>query len=131
MQSPKDSGLTKWRLLPACYAPEMKPVFARLRKDHESLSQIGSDFHAMIKNLGGGEVIERTTLIKSVEDFLNIQRNHMNFEKGQIFPHVKALVSEAVFDDIEQEYLASVDPLFGAKVENYFERIQQDIENHG
>ena len=106
---------------------DMKSLFEKLRRDHVLLAAAGKEFHDMMGNLCAGEVMERAQIIGELEKFINLQRQHMNLEEGTIFPQARSSLSKADIEEIEAEYAASVDPVFGPKVEKYFERIRQAI----
>ena len=108
-------------------APDMKPQFEKLRSDHVALASVGKEFHEMMDNLCSGQVMQRAELVAEIEKFIDVQREHMNLEEGKIFPEAKSSLSKTNIDEIEAEYEASVDPIFGPKVEKYFEQIRQAI----
>ena len=108
-------------------APDMRPSFEKLRSDHIALSAVGKEFHALMDRLCAGQVLERAQIVAEMEKFLDVQRSHMNLEEGEIFPEAKASLSKANIDEIAAEYEASIDPVFGPKVEEYFDRIREAI----
>lgn len=108
-------------------SPDMKAQFEKLRSEHRELAQEGARFHHTAEKLCAGEVVERAMIIEELAKFLNLQRDHMDFEEGEVFPGARASLNRASIAEIEAEYSASVDPIFGKKVENYYECIREAI----
>ena len=108
-------------------APDMKPDFEKLRSDHARLASVGKEFHELMDNLCAGEVMQRAEIVSEIEKFIDVQREHMNLEEGKIFPEARSSLSKTNIDEIEAEYEASIDPIFGPKVEKYFEQIREAI----
>lgn len=107
--------------------PDMKSEFDRLRKDHQTLAREGEKFHHSIEKICAGEVQQRTVIINEIDNFVRLQRAHMDLEEGKIFPRAKAGLSAINFDEIEADYLATLDPIFSDKIEDYYERIREAI----
>ncbi|MGR8949342.1 MAG: hemerythrin domain-containing protein [Gammaproteobacteria bacterium] len=108
-------------------APDMKPEFEKLRSDHKKLAEEGVRFHQITEQLCAGEVLERSVIVKELAAFLRLQRDHMDLEEGHVFPGARASLNSTNIEEIEAEYSASVDPIFGEKLESYYESIREAI----
>lgn len=109
------------------FSPDMKPDFEKLRADHVALAEIGKSFHEMMDNLCAGQVMERAELVSEIDKFVSAQREHMNIEEAKIFPEARAHLDKTNFDEIQTAYESNLDPVFGPKLEKYFERIREAI----
>ncbi len=108
-------------------SPALKNRFAALRTDHESLGSLGEKFYAMLDAVCAGQIVERQALVDAVQEFLDLQRQHMNTEESDIFPHARACLDGTDIAAIEAEHAALDDPLFGAEMDDYFARLHETI----
>lgn len=111
---------------------DMKQTIARLRSDHESMTQQSVDlYERMLEQKEVQSVRELKKLAKEILEYSELQREHMALEEQEIFlPSQKAL-SRVDWEQIEEEVKAKRDPIFGGRVSsrylNLLERYLNDF----
>ena len=106
---------------------EMEDRVALLRDDHADLSELAQQFELLLIEVVSGGIVERDALTQATEAFLNGQREHMNKEEKTILPEAEKRLDERAIAGIEAAYDAANDPLFGSKVDEYYERLNSAI----
>ena len=63
------------------------------------------------------------------EDYTSMLSNHMDMEESQIFPRIRAVLTEDDWTDIIHEIQPPNDPLFGAEVEKRYQELFHAISD--
>ena len=68
-----------------------------------------------------------------LEQFIVLQQRHMDFEEGQVFPELRAKLTEDDWRHLEQnwQHRKADDPLFGREVAERFRELSERLHlNH-
>jgi len=101
-----------------------------LRKQHEELPATTIKFQEMLDTaINGLEFISRDDLVKSIQDFIELEWEHMNLEESVIFPLINKTLEDKDWDFLEKSIKADTDPLFNDHVEETFQNLYQSINS--
>jgi len=98
----------------------------RLLDEHKILSESTREFRQTLEGIMGDAVTSRDTVEQRGEEFIAMQRRHLNAEEGQVFPLVNQVLSEQDLAAIDAS-LAGEDPLFGESSDAHYQTLYEHI----
>ena len=104
-------------------------VANRLHEEHARLLDAGTELKEMVEMILMDAVIPLDQFVARLEQFIEQQEAHMNYEEGVIFPHLRDSLTEDDWRHLEQlwQNRAINDPLFGAEVSQHFQALAKQL----
>lgn len=104
-------------------------VANRLHEEHARLLEAGTELKEMVEMILLDAVIPLDQFTARLEQFIEQQEAHMNYEEGVIFPHLRDSLTEDDWRHLEQlwQNRAINDPLFGAEVSQHFQALSRQL----
>ncbi len=110
-------------------AEKWADVVNALLAEHQSIPAVTTEFSSMLEAaVNGSSIIGRNELKQKIQDFIDIQREHMEKEEKTIFPLIEKNLNEQDWADVESGLVKADDPLFGDKVEACYDNLYQLIK---
>ncbi|MGE0485934.1 MAG: hemerythrin domain-containing protein [Gammaproteobacteria bacterium] len=70
----------------AARANELAPELTTLRSEHEKIGMLGHRLHDLLKAATAGQMVSRDAIVAACEEFLDVQRRHLDVEEAHLFP---------------------------------------------
>lgn len=104
-------------------------VANRLHEEHARLLEAGTELKEMVEMILMDAVIPLDEFTVRLEQFIDQQEAHMNYEEGVIFPHLRDSLTEDDWRQLEQLWhnRAISDPLFGIEVSQHFQALAKQL----
>lgn len=104
-------------------------VANRLHEEHARLMEAGTELKEMVEMILMDAVIPLDEFTVRLEQFIEQQEAHMNYEEGVIFPHLRDSLTEDDWRHLEQLWhnRAINDPLFGIEVSQHFQALAKQL----
>ena len=101
-----------------------------LLDEHARLPGITIDFYGLLDGvINGGAIISQQELVSKIQEFIDIERDHINKEEGSLFPIINKTLQEADWVVVEQGNFDVLDPLFGEHVVEHYRKLYQAVTN--
>lgn len=108
---------------------QAKDVLETLLHQHDSMPSTTTDFQEMLRNAAhGGSIIDKQTLKSRLDEFIRLQKIHMDLEEEKLFPLINEVLSDQDWAALEQGISDAKDPLFGDKILDHYQKLYQCIE---
>ncbi|MEG0006411.1 hemerythrin domain-containing protein [Aeromonas lusitana] len=104
-------------------------VANRLHEEHAKLLEAGTELKEMVEMILMDAVIPLDQFTARLEQFIEQQEAHMNYEEAVIFPHLRDSLTEDDWRHLEQVWQnrAANDPLFGAEISQHFQALAKQL----
>jgi len=100
-----------------------------IMEQHDSMPTATVEFQDMIDNVAHGEhIIDKETLKSTLDEFIALQKSHMDIEEEKLFPLINDALGESDWAALEQTISDAKDPLFGDKILDHYQKLFQCIE---
>ena len=101
----------------------------RLKHEHELVVVAGKELTELVEMILMDAVIPLEQFTAKLEQFIEQQEAHMNYEEGVIFPHLRDSLTEDDWRHLEQlwQNRAINDPLFGVEVSQHFQALAKQL----
>jgi hemerythrin-like domain-containing protein len=108
--------------------PELSGGFERIGLEHRGIAEQGLKLRDQLVLIDAGAMLRRSAVVADALRYVNGLRSHMQWEELDLFRRVEQLIRDghALLDEVA--YPARPDPLFGARVEQRFQRLFKSIE---
>lgn len=110
---------------------EAGALAAELVGEHELGEKLTREMAAAIGNVAQGAEIPRPLFERLAREYLDFNRRHMEKEEAQFLPLAEAALSAEDWAAIEAALSAPEDPLFGARVEERYRRLLENMLGAG
>ena len=111
---------------------EGSDIVDNLLNDHQHIPMVTLEFQQILYSASNGSlIIKRDELSKKITHFIDIQRTHLNTEEEKLFPLINKTLKDSDWAEIEAAVQEKSDPLFGKKVEESYESLDQTIKDQG
>ncbi len=115
---------------------EAADIVEQLQQDHQKLPSKTIELHKLFEAAANSVVlISREEIKKEAQDFLEMQKKHLNLEETILFPLIIKTLTEDDWKSLESsiamEISDKVDPLFGATIAECCENLYQSIKKQG
>ncbi len=100
-----------------------------LTQQHKDMPDTTVKFKEMLDAaINGLGFISREDLVKKIQDYLELEKEHMNLEESVVFPLINETLEDKDWKMLEELIEADSDPMFSNKVEEDFENLYQFIK---
>ena len=100
-----------------------------LLHEHEGMPALTERLLEALQNAQGGLPQDREELCKMLEEYISVQRKHMDEEEAHVYPVLNSSLSPRDWQEIDDDLARVEDPLFGKKVQESYRRLFQQIMN--
>lgn len=108
---------------------EEADTFSKLTQQHKDMPDTTVKFKEMLDEaINGLGFISREDLVKKIQDYLELEKEHMNLEESVVFPLINETLEDKDWKLLEELIKADLDPLFTDKIEDTFENLYQSIK---
>ncbi len=98
-----------------------------LLHEHEGMPALTERLLESLQNALAGLPQEREELCTILEEYISVQRKHMDQEEVHVYPVLDSNFSKKDWQEIDNDLARAEDPLFGEKVQESFQRLFQHI----
>ncbi|MFI2811450.1 MULTISPECIES: hemerythrin domain-containing protein [Microbulbifer] len=116
----EDLAMERLRAKPGA---SLAPVETTL-SEHRAITAATRHMSTLFYAIANDAAVERNQLFRSVREYLQLQRQHMERENREIFPQFEQLLTREDWQAIEQQLQCQRDPLFNAEIRNLYESLQ-------
>ncbi|MEX2365813.1 MAG: hemerythrin domain-containing protein [Pseudohongiellaceae bacterium] len=100
---------------------------ARLHDEHQTLYARGKAFRDAVGDVESDATMTRDAFMQLARDYLDLQREHLNFEEATVFPLAREHMDQADWQAIARDEQTAHDPLFGSEVEQAYQRLKGSL----
>ncbi|MEX2962958.1 hemerythrin domain-containing protein [Microbulbifer sp. TYP-18] len=94
-----------------------------VREEHKAIAAATSHTAALFYAVANDVAVERSQLLRAAENYLELQRQHMQRENTHIFPQLEQLLTEEDWRKIGRQLRRQQDPLFGTPTRKLYESL--------
>lgn len=98
-----------------------------LLKEHQEMPELTDKLLAILESVLADEPQERKMLCDNLQNYIALQKEHMNNEEANIYPILHSTLNDQDWENIESELLDIEDPLFGQQIEASYQRLRHHI----
>ncbi len=110
------------------YSSVAEDIVEELMDEHKQLPDISKGFHQLLDGAANDIVfVSREELYDKLQEFIAVQRRHMNIEEEKLFPLINLTLSSDDWALIDKAIEKSADPLFGGSVEACYQSLYESI----
>lgn len=111
------------------YRSEEDIITARLKKEHELIIVAGHELCELVDMILMDAVIPLDQLTARLENFIVLQQRHMDYEEADVFPELRARLTEDDWRHLEQnwQFRTADDPLFGRQVSERYRDLSETL----
>jgi len=107
-------------------------IVAQIQNEHQLLPNETIKLYTLLEAAANSVLlISREKLQSKIQNFLAIERKHMDLEEEILFPLIESTLTEEDWNSIDIATLSKSDPLFGANIEACYENLYQSIKSQG
>lgn len=113
----------------AHHAPDAE-VAARFRDTMAEHAALRAATHALresIESLLNDVLMPREDLLRQLDDYIALQRRHLQREERELFPRLRAAFGEADWRAVAARHPARADPLFSERLDDQFRGLLERI----
>ena len=107
--------------------PECSANVRELSKEHRQLAATGQALKDAVNGVINGAIIPMDRILDNARAYIDLLREHMNMEEGNIFPKAKCTLDDTEWQMINDKISQVEDPLFGNVVQTQFEKLYEGI----
>ena len=107
--------------------PECSADVRELGKEHRQLAATGLALKDAVNGVINGAIIPLDRILDNARAYIDLLREHMNMEEGNIFPKAKSALDDTEWQMINDKISQVEDPLFGNVVQTQFEKLYEGI----
>ncbi len=111
------------------HAPDAE-VAARFRNTMAEHTALRTATHALresIESLLNDVLMPRDALLRQLNDYIALQRRHLQREERELFPRLRTAFGEADWQAVAARHPAGADPLFSERLDNQFRGLLERI----
>lgn len=106
---------------------QLDKVITRCKGEHAGLEATGRSLIEIIDGPMHDAVVRIDDLVSRLREFVSAEREHLDFEEGEVFPKLSALSYAADWSDLDQVLPPENDPIFGQAETDRFIRLGQRV----
>ena len=103
------------------------PAVEALASQHAQLREMGEALVHTLDGIVNGSIASREHVEATAHAYVSALRAHMRTEEGEILPRAARVLSESDWTDINTAIANVDDPLFGARLEERYARLREEI----
>jgi len=99
--------------------------------DHREIAELGSRLRDDVEAIIAGAAVRRENFIKDTSEYVQLLREHMQWEEEDLFRRVDEMIGEEgqAFD--VEKYQHIKDPVFELEIESVFRRLTASLKGDG
>ncbi|CAH0541252.1 hemerythrin domain-containing protein [Vibrio marisflavi] len=102
-----------------------------LVKEHEVLAKKTHDFMLLVEMILNDAVVPQEMFIEQLEDFLNCQKHHLDFEEQSILPAIENTFDEQDWVEVEKLWdVSEDDPVFGSNIADKYRQLADRVRQN-
>ena len=99
-----------------------------LTQQHEDMPAATIKFQSMLDEaINGLGFINREDLVKNIQDYIDLEWEHMNLEESVVFPLINKTLEDKDWKLLEDLIEADSDPMFSDNIEETFKTLYKSI----
>ncbi len=106
---------------------EFAPLLARLEREHKTLQAYNHELFNELTRIASGHAVDRPKLLRSIENYIDGYRQHMDYESREIFPRAKGSLTPADRKILGDKTHYIDDPLFGGELLYRYRRLGRSL----
>lgn len=107
---------------------ELTLLINRCEKEHQDLKVCTEKVLSPLSVSLLDGMLPMQQIIEKLEAFLLQEKQHINFEEGQIFPKIEALASDKDWEQLAKESWLKTDAMFQKFDSNHYAELYQELE---
>ncbi len=107
---------------------ELTLLINRCEKEHQDLKVCTEQVLSPISVSLLDGMLPMAKIIENLEAFLEQEKQHINFEEGQIFPKIEALANAQDWEKLAKESWLKTDAMFQKFDSNHYAELYADLE---
>ena len=104
-----------------------KSTIHSLLNEHQTMPPLTDKLSIMLQNAIFSVPQKREELCAYLEEYIDTQKKHMDFEEATIYPILRESLTDNDWNQVEDKLKQVDDPLFGNQVETSFKELLQQI----
>jgi hemerythrin-like domain-containing protein len=108
--------------------PSLVPLVGRFLQEHRVIANAGEAVRELLESVQVGGVVARDRLEAACAQFLVYYRHHIRGEDELVMPLAVRLLVPEDWDAVRGALASSLDPLFGATVDEPYRTLRQQID---
>lgn len=106
---------------------ELTGLIYRCEKEHKELKELTEKALLPIQQTLLDGMIPMQQVLKVLEGFLQAEKNHINFEEGEIFPLIEKIASDEDWEKITKKSWLKTNSMFGEFNTNEYSEIYAEL----
>lgn len=100
-----------------------------LEQQHLQLVRDGAALRELVSMVLMDAVVPLDQMAADLENFVNLQQSHLDYEEGEVFPCLRQALTEDDWRNIEQSWNSKIedDPLFGRTVAEQYQELAERL----
>lgn len=107
--------------------PATGAIADELESQHEKIKGLGAELYDMLYSASRGAMTPRDRLVEMCQEYLAINRSHMDIEESEALPRARHALTEADWTEIASALTPADDPLFGKIVHQSYQELYDQI----
>ena len=107
--------------------PATAAIADELQSQHEKIKHLGAELYDMLYAASRGAMTPRDRLTELCQDYLALNRSHMDIEESEAFPRARRVLADSDWAAIESALTPADDPLFGGIVHQSYQELYDQI----
>ncbi|MDH3748344.1 MAG: hemerythrin domain-containing protein [Gammaproteobacteria bacterium] len=103
--------------------PDLSQGMSRVTDEHRSIAEQSLSLRDKIEQVIAGDFVERNAVVADAMRYIEALRKHMRWEETDLFRRVDRMIADGHTLIDTSIMVSGDDPLFGARVEERFERL--------
>jgi hemerythrin-like domain-containing protein len=103
-------------------------IIGRLSVEHIKMAELGEAIANVLSEITSGSIVPIAAISELSREYLDLMRNHINCEEGELFPLVSEVLSQQDWVEINESVSYIDDPLFGKTVEDFYQYLYSCIQ---
>jgi hemerythrin-like domain-containing protein len=105
-------------------------IVEQLMNEHKTLPSASKKFHKLLDGAANDSVfVNRDELVNEIQQFIEIERKHMNLEEDILFPIINKALTEKDWDKLDSMMEENKDPLFSGKIEESYQNLYRSLDS--
>ncbi|GAA5524868.1 hypothetical protein Maes01_01427 [Microbulbifer aestuariivivens] len=104
-----------------------RDIIEAIQGEHQAITSATRHMNALFYAIANDAAVERGQLFSATQEYLQLQRDHMQRENESIFPQLFALLSADDWAAVEAQLQRQQDPLFGPDLKRLYESLHDYV----
>ncbi|MCX2794410.1 hemerythrin domain-containing protein [Microbulbifer thermotolerans] len=94
-------------------------------QEHQHIAACTRQMSSLFYAIANDSAVERSKLISTALDYLNLQRDHMRWENEIVYPLIEQYLTEADWQEIHANLKQNSNPVFHAGIKKTYDMLHQ------